>query len=401
MLIFGANVCLTRYITVYYDAIGLSRAFMGVLLMLMPLTTFIGGLFWSTVVDRTGGYKETLVGTSLVGIGVIFCYLLPQVQVSQKLLIAITCLHGFLCSVSSPIVDALTLKVLSEHEGSDEGYGDQRLWSAVGWGAMAFVAGWIVDLFGISAVFFLYGSLVTMNIIMLGKYMPSMSKTEAAAIDGQGTKDSASILSVLNNFEAVWLLSNLMVYGIFMALVENFLNVYLIQDFVAVPGILLGMATMVTCAFEVPIFKYIDSVWKGESGSGRLVAVLTVTELLLAVRCFAYTMLPRDRPWLVLLVEPLHGFTFAAMWCATVEYARRLAPPGKEARMQALTNGLFFNVAFATGSFFWRRLVQRPPAGLGFSATFRLNTALILVWLLIWQLGWRFQKRQAVKASAP
>jgi len=38
-------------------------------------------------------------------------------------------------------------------------------------------------------------------------------------------------------------------------------------------------------------------------------------------------------------VEPLHGFTFAAVWCATVTYASRLAPPGREANMQALING--------------------------------------------------------------
>jgi hypothetical protein len=39
------------------------------------------------------------------------------------------------------------------------------------------------------------------------------------------------------------------------------------------------------------------------------------------------------------LVEPLHGFTFAAAWCATVPYASRLALPGTEAKMQALING--------------------------------------------------------------
>ena len=45
------------------------------------------------------------------------------------------------------------------------------------------------------------------------------------------------------------------------------------------------------------------------------------------------------RPWLVLLVEPLHGLTFAGVWTATVEYARRLARPGMEAKMQALISG--------------------------------------------------------------
>lgn len=41
----------------------------------------------------------------------------------------------------------------------------------------------------------------------------------------------------------------------------------------------------------------------------------------------------------MLFVEPLHGFTFAAVWCATVAYASRLARPGTEAKMQAMING--------------------------------------------------------------
>jgi len=51
---------------------------------------------------------------------------------------------------------------------------------------------------------------------------------------------------------------------------------------------------------------------------------------------------PHPRPWLVLFVEPLHGLTFAGMWSAAVEYARRLAPQGAEAKMQALVNGHIF-----------------------------------------------------------
>lgn len=48
-------------------------------------------------------------------------------------------------------------------------------------------------------------------------------------------------------------------------------------------------------------------------------------------------------------MEPLHGFTFAAVWCATVTYASRLAPPGREANMQALINGRMAEIEFLRG----------------------------------------------------
>ncbi|CAE8626921.1 unnamed protein product [Polarella glacialis] len=130
------------------------------------------------------------------------------------------------------------------------------------------------------------------------------------------------------------------------------------------------------------------------SGRTSLIDVLVAAELVLALRCVLYAIIPRGQPWMILLVEPLHGFTFAAMWCATVEYARQLAPPGTEAKMQALVNGLFFNVAMAAGSLIWGFLSQRPPDGLGFTRCFWLDAALVVAWLAVWRGGWEIALRR-------
>jgi len=121
-----------------------------------------------------------------------------------------------------------------------------------------------------------------------------------------------------------------------------------------------------------------------------------MAELVLALRCVLYAILPRSQPWLVLLVEPLHGFTFAAMWCATVEYARKLAVPGTEATLQALVNGLFYQISAAAGSLLWGLVVQRPPRGLGFTKCFLLDAVLIVGWLVIFRAGQRLSQRRAV-----
>ena len=55
---------------------------MGILLVLMPTTSFLGGLFWSVIVDRTGSYRGVLTTTSLLGVTTIFGYLLPQAATS-------------------------------------------------------------------------------------------------------------------------------------------------------------------------------------------------------------------------------------------------------------------------------------------------------------------------------
>lgn len=403
LLIFGANVSLARYVVVFYDALGFSRRLMGVLLVVFPLASFCGAMFWSAFVDRTGEYKGTLIGTSVAGVIIVLFIWLVAKRITFPVLAALTALHGFFAAPSGPIVDALCLKVLAERGPSDEGYGDQRLWSAIGWGLMALVCGRLVDVFGTSAIFFSYATLVMANVFIIGTWMPASatSSAKATARAGGASSPAASAAEgtagtswrdILGRFDAVWLLANLVVYGALMALVENYLNVFLLQDFVGCPKVLLGAATAVMCLFEIPVFKLIGRCWTEDRSS--LIAVLTAAEVLLAVRCVLYAVLPRSRPWLVLLVEPLHGFTFAAMWCASVEFARRIAPAGAEAKMQALANGLFYNVSFAAGSLLWGFLVQHPPAGFGFTASFWLDAACILGWLAFWRAGWVVARRR-------
>ena len=118
MLLFGANVCLIRFITVYYHDLGLSRKVMGLLLVLVPMMAFVGGFFWSSLVDRSGAYRGILTFTSLLGIATVFSYMLPVVGRSLPLLVVVTLLQGFVTAPSGPIVDGLCLKVLSQRWGA-------------------------------------------------------------------------------------------------------------------------------------------------------------------------------------------------------------------------------------------------------------------------------------------
>merc|ERR1712194_153421 len=96
-----------------------------------------------------------------------------------------------------------------------------------------------------------------------------------------------------------------------MSLVENFLLVFLVQDFAHTPRTLLGASVAVMCLFEVPIFMYIGRLWTTHGIS--LTTVIVVCQLILVVRCLLHMLVDQlQMPWLVLLVEPLHGVTFAA-----------------------------------------------------------------------------------------
>mmetsp|Transcript_31868 Transcript_31868/g.105690 ORF Transcript_31868/g.105690 Transcript_31868/m.105690 type:complete len:450 (+) Transcript_31868:68-1417(+) len=377
----AAFACFSRYVTVYYNDIGLSRTQIGILQCLSPFASFAGQLFWGALIDRLGDYKRTLVGTQLFGTVVIFFYMIPVVKKSFVLVVMVTVMWNFLLSTAGPIIDALCLTVLAEWDGI-EGYGDQRLWCAVGWGGMALLAGQLIDMWGLNFIFIGFALIQTANICICVIWLPQPKARSREAVDALSAAGNSAPPSLLS-FDVLWFLTNLIQYGVAMSLIESFLFVYLIQDFQGTPNVLLGASTAVMCAFEIPVFKYVGRLWKDSNSS--LTSVLLFSQLILALRCVLYTILPKQHPWLVLLVEPLHGICFAAMWCAAVEYGQRLTPRGGVARMQALVSGLYYQVSMGTGSIAWGVLVE--PDSLGFERSFLWDAVFVVVWSLIWQAG--------------
>lgn len=386
----AAWACFGRFINVFWSDIGVTRTEVGILSLSNLVVAFIGQLFWSMVTDRLGEYKRVLVGTSLAGTVIIFFNMVPAVQSSFWLLAAVSVSSSFFLSTGGPIIDAMCVSVLKEQE-SEEQYGDQRLWCAVGWGGMSLIAGQLIDTFGISFMFWGFASIQSMYLSVCLFYMP-MAKDR-----GQQNEQTVSLKQFLT-FDVAWFFANLFVYGLAMSVVENFLLVFLNEDFDNTPKLLLGVSTAMMCFFEVPVFKYVEKVWA--NNKDRLTSVLMACKVVLAFRCICYTLLPASNPWLVLLIEPLHGFTFAAMWSATVEYGQRIAPPGCVARMQALVNGLYSGVAMGLGTAMWGPLVMQPPKGLGFWNCFRLDAAAIVIWGIIWQMGLMIRRRSKAARSA-
>merc|ERR550534_2914055 len=80
------------------------------------------------------------------------------------------------------------------------------------------------------------------------------------------------------------------------------------------------------------------------------------------------------------------------MWSVAVEYGRRLAPQGSEAKMQALISGLYIQLAMGLGSMFWGRLTELPPKGIGFTHCYQRAAGAILAWSVLWNLGWWIQQ---------
>ena len=103
------------------------------------------------------------------------------------------------------------------------------------------------------------------------------------------------------------------------------------------------MALFVECAVEVPVMHASDGLLRRHGARRMLLAVL----VLYSMRCAGYAMLASfaGRPWLVLLVEPLHGITFALFYTTSVNHVKTLLPEGRETLAQGI-----FSAAFTGGT---------------------------------------------------
>ncbi|KAJ1460836.1 major facilitator superfamily domain-containing protein [Pelagophyceae sp. CCMP2097] len=138
--------------------------------------------------------------------------------------------------------------------------------------------------------------------------------------------------------------------------------------------LLCGLMLFVECAVEVPFLVHADALLQ-KYGAKTL---LVVVQFLYAVRLLGYAAvgLAKARPWALLLVEPLHGITFALFYTSGVTVAKQLIGP----EWATLAQGVFgacFTAGNGAGSAAGAWAVSRygfERTFLGFAALFCFST---------------------------
>jgi MFS family permease len=130
--------------------------------------------------------------------------------------------------------------------------------------------------------------------------------------------------SMFQNYAGIGFIISFITLNMGVSVVENL--IFLFFEKLGGSNSVCGASVVVTVIFEIPIFQY----------SSKLLDMYGA-EALQKVACFAYvirvvgyTFIPQDHAVLVLLLEPLHGLTYACAKTASVEFASKLTPTGYE-----------------------------------------------------------------------
>ena len=228
------------------------------------------------------------------------------------------------------LIDALTYSHLGDERGK---WGNQRVWGTIGFALFGVTSGFVMDAvsekkadidYTWSFVLFILHSLLAAAAIY--RYRTGS--------DVRCSKAMQKLRQLLSMPEVLALLILLFAFGMFTGVIETFLFWHL-QN-LGGPQLLLGLCMVMSCLPEIFIMFILG--WIIER-FGEILCLYSVCFAYVA-RFLGYSFL--KEPWLVLLIEPLHGFTYGIMFGAATSYGSRLTPEGMHGTVQAIITSMHF-----------------------------------------------------------
>ena len=356
-LYYGAISILFPFLALFYQSQGLSGGQIGLLAAISPIISFFGAPLWTGAADASRRHKLVAM-LSTVGV-VIVTFIFPSISSFSGLLLMIS-LFAIFGAPTGSLVDAAVLTMLGERK---ERYGRIRLWGTIGYGVIAPFAGNLIGRLGLNWAFWGYAILMLGGLLVITQIPFRQSHSNGSFRGG---------LRVLFANQS-WMLFLVMVFiaGIGMATINNYLFVYM--QSLGASKTLMGFALTVSTISEIPAMFFSDRLLRRFGARGMLVIAMTT----IGLRLLFYSL--TTQPWVVLVIQLVHGLTFAAIYTAGVHYADQIAPPGMKSTTQGMFSGTLMGFGSAAGGLLGGLLLDRfSPGGMyAFSGT------LVLVGLIV------------------
>jgi len=366
-LFYGAWAAFIPFLPLYYQSLGYKGGQIGLLTSLVPLITLVGAPVWSGLADATHRHRAVLLGAMVGAMGAVGVIL--GVRTLGWLALGVGA-YAFFNAPIIPLVDHSVLTMLGERRSE---YGKIRLWGAVGWGLSGPLAGWLAGRFGATAPFGLY-----LAVMALAWAVTAGLNISPGAGSGNYWKDARRLLQ-----EGRWWFFLLVVFfaGVAGSTVNNYLFLYMAE--LKAPQTLMGLALAVATVSEVPALFFSSRLVNRLGARGVVLMALGAY----IVRLLLYSV--SQAPWQVLLIQLMHGLTFASLWAAGVAYAHELAPPGLGATAQGVFNATLMGLGAITGALTGGFLLER----LGGAGMFRVVALAVLIGAFVFLVADRRQRQ--------
>jgi len=356
-LYFAALSAFMPFIVLFYQQLEFNGTQIGLLTGLPPLVTLVAGPFWTGVADVTRRHSLIIGLGTLASAFVVF--FLPTFTSFISIFILVILFNIFLSPVGS-MSDSATISMLGEERAM---YGRIRLGGTLGWGIFAQIAGILLYLYGLKALFYVFSAIMLINFFIsqklsFGKHEDQESKT-------------GGIRTLLTSRR--WIIFLLLAFlgGMGAFSVASYLSSYLKE--LGANGNQIGFAFTAPTLAELLVFFFGNRLIKRFNSYGLFVIALG----LIGIRSLLFGA--ANTLFLAILVQALGGLVYPAMWLAGVAYADENAPVGLKSSAQGLFGATTFGFGSAVGGFVGGLLLE----SLGGRGMFLVFGILILLGLVL------------------
>lgn len=358
LIYYAALATFLPFLAIYYQQQGLSGSQIGLLAGIGPVLSVLFAPFWTGLADASGRHR-LVMGISLLGAAISIA-MLSQADDLERLAIAISC-YSFFISSTVPLSDSATLTMLG---GEKRKYGRIRLWGSIGWGIASPLAGKLIDDFGLNAGFWV--AIALFLIVLLISLGLSYTRTKPSLPFWHG------IRQLLDDRRWYPFLFLAMIGGMSFSVLSNYL--YIFMDSLGANKTLMGLTTVVATGSEIPVLFLANRLllrW----GARRLMAA---SILAYALRAFLVSLV--KAPEAILIIQLLHGFTFALLASAAVTLADEMSPPGLNATGQGLFSATMGGVGVSLGALIGGWVYEHT----GGAGAFQVSSAIAMGGLILW-----------------
>lgn len=339
-----------RFSAIYYNSHGLNTQQIGVIEGLRTFTPTISSVFWGFVSDHFRCRKLVWVWTKSGGTLILLLLAVPYITRSFYWILSVS-VGAQLFVSNGAILDSYTLELLGTENKLL--YGRYRLYASLSWGLGSIVMGYITDHYGFDWNFFMFGGLSLLMIVLVSYCIPDTiscsDQQQPNVSERNGENDETEteneiphdedipsdtdvspageifdLLLLIIKPRVLLFLAEVVIMGAAMATVERLLFLYLVNDLYA-STLLCGLSVGVNVLFELPIFWYASSILNYLGSDGMFL----VSMICFSIRVFGYTLLTPSTKWWILVLESMHGVTFATFWIVTTDVSKVLIDKSK------------------------------------------------------------------------
>ena len=315
------------FINLYYERLGLSGVQIGTLAALPVFVTATITFIWAAVAD-TFRLHRVILRTAFLLASVV-AYWLSQAK-HFVALIPWVFAYAIVTSPISPLLDSNALEVAKEHQRS---YGGLRVWGSIGWAVSTWLVGLLIESQGIRWFFYSYIVLMTVAFVF-SLFQPARNLVQRSSL----------IHGLRELFQVDFLLFLISAFLLTTASggVNSFFSLYL--NGIGATGGQIGFSWALATVSELPVMLLSAVMLRRIGADGLLIMAF----LVFILRWLLYSVI--DVPLWALLVQLLHGLSFAAFLVGGVTFVSERTPPGLSATAQAIYSTVTFGLASITGS---------------------------------------------------